>query len=77
MSFGRSLPNIKSVLCPMQITSTGLSIKDVNNMREGVKDKQIPLITTSRIVNRNLVIGEGGHELPTNSDAFMHGPKQN
>ena len=35
LSFGRSFPEIMSVICPVLITLTGQSIKGVHNKGEG------------------------------------------
>ena len=43
MSLGRSFNEIMPVLCPLQITVMGPSIKDVNGKREEVKEKRLPL----------------------------------
>ena len=42
MSFGRFFLEIVSVLCPVQITLTGPSIKDIRNKGEGIKEKRNP-----------------------------------
>ena len=43
MSFGGSFREIMSVLCLLQITVMGPSIKDVSEKREEVKEKRGPL----------------------------------
>ena len=77
MSFGRSFPKIMSVLCPIQITVTGLSINDIHNKGEGDQGITGTLIKMTCFSDRNPDKGKGLRNCPKVRTPVMDGPDQN